>query len=92
MKKRQMSLPVEFFKEGKHFIAYCKPLDFSAFGKTFEEAQKNFAEAVSIFFDELEDKGTTEEVLSDLGWQKIKHCWQPPVRIAAEEIKVLCPA
>ena len=92
MKKRELSLEVDFFKEGKYFVAYCKPLDFSAFGETFEEAQKNFSEAVEIFFDELDEKGTAEEVLSELGWQKIKKHWQPPIRIAEEEIKVLCPA
>ena len=92
MKKRQLSIPVEFFKEGKYFIAYSLPLDFSACGETFEEARKNFAEAAHIFFDELEAKGTQDEVLLGLGWQKIKKILQPPVRISEEDMKIPCPA
>lgn len=92
MRRRELNVPVEFYKEGKYFVAYCKPLDFSAFGKTYDEAQDNFAEAVNIFLDELEEKGTTDEVLSELGWQKIKKCWQPPIRIDEREMKIPCPA
>lgn len=87
-----MSLPVEFFREGKYFVAYSHPLDFSAFGETFEEARNNFSEAVKIFFDELEKKGTLEDVLLELGWQKIKRTFTPPVRISEEEMKIPCPA
>lgn len=92
MKKRYISIPVEFFREGKSFVAYSHPLDFSAHGKTFKEARKNFTEAVHIFFDEIEEKGTAEEVLLELGWQKVRKTFQPPVRISEEEIKILCPA
>jgi len=91
MKKRIVSLPVEFFREGKYFVAYSLPLDFSACGETFEEARKNFSEAANIFFDELEAKGTLEDVLLGLGWEKINKTLQPPTRISEEEIKIPCP-
>ena len=92
MKKRYVSIPVDFFREGKYFVAYSHPLDFSAHGKTFKEAREKFTEAVNIFFDELEKKGTMEEVLLELGWQKIDKTFQPQIRISEEEIKIPCPA
>lgn len=83
-------LPVSVFKEGKHFIAYSPVLDLSTSAKTYEKAQKRFAEIVNIFFEEIIKKGTLDEVLKDLGWQKTKKQWTPPSLISQkiEEIKI----
>lgn len=77
----KISLPVSFLKEGKYFIAYTPVLDLSTSGKTFEETKKRFIEVVQIFFEELLEKRTLNEVLLDLGWQKIKNQWAPPAVI-----------
>jgi predicted RNase H-like HicB family nuclease len=83
-------LPVNILREGKNFIAYTPALDLSTSGKTFEEAKKRFEEVVIIFFEELSQKGTLEEVLLGLGWEKVKEELQPPVQVASinEEIKI----
>jgi hypothetical protein len=65
-------------------VAYSPILDLSTCGKNFEEAKKNFFEAVEIFFEELNSKGTTDEVLGELGWEKEKNVWMPPTLIAQE--------
>lgn len=78
----QFSLPVSILKEDDSFVAYTPALDLSTAGKTFEEAQQNFSEAVKIFFEELMDMGTLDEVLSGLGWQKQNNSFVPPVVVA----------
>ncbi|MBI4079430.1 MAG: type II toxin-antitoxin system HicB family antitoxin [Candidatus Levybacteria bacterium] len=78
----QFSLPVSILKEGDTFVAYTPALDLSTAGETFEETQKNFAEAVNIFFGELVEMGTVDEVLIGLGWQKQNNTFVPPTVVA----------
>ncbi len=59
----QFSLPLTIFKEGKYFIAHTPVLNLSVQGKTEGDVRKRFADAVVLFFEELEDMGTTDEVL-----------------------------
>jgi len=82
------SVPVNFFREGKTFIAYSPVLDLSTSGGSFEEAKKRFREVVGIFFEELIKKGTLDEVLSGLGWQKKRREWLPPALIATQLTEV----
>lgn len=83
MKKADISfsLPVSILREGSSFIAYTPALDLSTSGSTFEEAQKNFKEIVNIFFQELIEMGTLEDVLKEMGWQKENNNFIPPVVI-----------
>lgn len=68
---KKLKLQIQFFREGKYYIAHSPALDLSTCGKDFDEAKKRFEEAVEIFFKELIKRGTLEEVLlQDLGWQK----------------------
>lgn len=76
-----VNLPVSIFREGKNFIAYTPSLDLSTSAKTFKKAKKRFGEIVQIFFEELAEKGTTDDVLTSLGWEKIEKHWSPPVEI-----------
>ncbi len=97
MKKvvRKVKLPVIIFKQGGMYVVYSPAIDLSSCGKKLSEAKQNFAEAVEIFFGELEEMGTLEEVLLDLGWEK-KGRWNkmyPPsiVESGAKEFNVQCP-
>ena len=76
------NLPVSFLRESDQFVAYTPALDLSTSGSTLEEAQKNFTEAVGIFFDEIVEMGTFEDVLLDLGWKKQNQDFIPPVIIS----------
>jgi len=82
MKKVYFSIPVSVFKEDKTFVAYSPVLDLSTCGKTLEKAQEMFQEATEIFFEELERKGTTGEVLTSLGWKKVNSSWFPPTEVS----------
>ncbi|MDP2668969.1 MAG: hypothetical protein Q8P07_04010 [bacterium] len=84
MSKLSAQLPVSVFKEGKCFIAYTSALDLSTSGKTYEQVMKRFDEVVEIFFEELTKNGSVEEVLLNLGWEKVKKHWSPPSLISQE--------
>jgi len=84
MIKFNLQLPVSIFREGKHFIAYTPVLDLSTSGKSYGQVKKRFNEVAIIFFEELIKKGTLDEVLESLGWQKVKKQWAPPVLISQE--------
>jgi hypothetical protein len=81
-------IPVVFFEEGDKVIAYSPALDLSTYGSSEEQARKRFIEAAAIFFNEILEKGTLDEVLEECGWRKAKisKSWSPPVfRTCTEE-------
>jgi len=82
--KIKTNLPVSILKEGKYFVAYTPVLDLSTSGKSFEEVKQRFTEVVKLFIEELLEKGTLDEVLTGLGWQKVKREWMPPFLVAQE--------
>lgn len=63
-------------------MAYSPALDLSTSAPTYKKAQARFLEIVEIFLEELGEMGTLDVVLKNLGWQKIKSNWQPPVVIS----------
>lgn len=90
--KRNVSLPVFIIKEQNYFVAYTPALDFAATGDSVESAKKSFSEAINIFFDEIEEKGTLEEVLQEFGWQKIDNSLQPPEIVSQTKETVKIPS
>ena len=72
------NLTVSILKEGKRYIAYSPALELSTSGKNETQAKKHFEEAVDIFFEEVVEAGTLEDVLANLGWKKAKNRWEPP--------------
>lgn len=84
MMKLSIQLPVSIFREGKHYIAYSTVLDLSTSGKSYAHVWERFNEIVAVFFEELIKKETLEEVLTNLGWQKVKKQWIPPALISQE--------
>ena len=87
----QFKLQVSFLKEKRRFIAYAPALDLSTSGKTIEEAKRRFGEISTLFFGELIRKGTLEEVLSELGWQRIKKEWKSPIIVSQESETIRVP-
>jgi predicted RNase H-like HicB family nuclease len=69
-KIQELKLAVNFIKEGKSIVAYSPALDISTAGKDKREARKNFEEMVSMFFEDIIERNTIKDVLSDLGWKK----------------------
>lgn len=87
----EVKLPVFIFKEGDYFVAHTPALDLSTAGKTFNETKERFSEVVDIFFEEIIKKGTLNEVLQDLGWERIDRNWIPPTLIAQEIERIRIP-
>lgn len=83
-----VNLPVVIFKEDKTFIAYTPALDLSTAGENFEAVKEKFDQAVKIFFEEVNEKGTLEEVLAENGWRKINKSWQAPTTVFHNNIPV----
>ena len=84
----EFNLPVSIFKEEDKFVAYTPALDLSTSADTFEKVKKRFTEIVNIFFEELKEKGTLNQVLEELGWQMVKQNWFPPVLVAQESERI----
>lgn len=82
-------LPVIFLREGKYYVAFTPALDLATQGKTYEEARKNFAEAVNIFFEETVKRGTLDKALRELGWKKQDNQLIPPMEVIGHETKRL---
>jgi len=92
IKPSKLKLSVVFIKEGKRYIAYSPALDLSTTGKSEKEAKMHFEEIVDVFFEELENMGTTEGALKELGWhKKTKQQWQPPQIVSQQSIAVRMP-
>ena len=70
-KLARINIPVTFIEENDQVTAHCPVLDSATCGENFDEAKKRFAELVSIFFEELCEMGTVEDVLLECGWKKI---------------------
>lgn len=85
----KFKLPVSIIREGKKYVAYTPALDLSTSANTFEKAKKRFGELVNIFFDELINKGTLEDVLMNLGWKKIQKEWSPPM-VISQDFHTVC--
>jgi hypothetical protein len=90
----EYNLPVVLMRQGKYFIAYTPALELSVQGRSKADVQKRFGEAVVLFFEDLHERGTMDEVLEDLGWVKrARSAWMPPQLIdSPSEIKVAVPA
>ncbi len=69
-------------QEGESFIAYSPALDISTAGDSLEEAKKRFEEIVKIFFEEIIQKNTLDEVLTGLGWRKQEKIFVPPMVVS----------
>lgn len=87
----EIGLPVSILKEGKKFIAYTPVLDLSTSGENYGEVKARFNEIVNIFFEEIIKKGTAEQVLYDLGWERVQTRWTPPLIISQELQTVQVP-
>jgi len=88
------NMPVIFLKEKGQFVAYTPALDLSTSGKTLAQAERRFAEAAKIFFEECHKMGTLDEMLRDLGWKKQHNTWMPPMSVVqdARTISIPLPA
>jgi predicted RNase H-like HicB family nuclease len=84
-----VGVDVLFLKEGRYVVAYAPALELSSYGRTEQAAKRAFEEALGIFLEETERKGTLERVLLRLGWTLSRSRYDPP-RWTAGELLNLC--
>ena len=65
-------VPVDIYQEGSLFLARCARFGVVTQGNTFEEAQDNIAEALTLFVETCLEMGTLEQVLKESGFRPTK--------------------
>jgi predicted RNase H-like HicB family nuclease len=64
-----LSVPARIKKRQKWFVASCPVFDVVSQGETEEHANKNLAEALTLFFLSCHERGTLDAVLKECGFQ-----------------------
>src|SRR5262249_8949691 len=81
-------LALQISREDDCFVVYCPDLELSSHVDSPEEAKKHFQEVLDIFFDDLVERGTLNEVLEECGWVCVENdntpTWVPPAIISRE--------
>lgn len=73
-----VEIPITILKEGSLFIAHSPALDLMTQGDSVQDAKRMFAEAAALFIEECVRMKTLDDVLFELGWEKIHNEWHPP--------------
>jgi predicted RNase H-like HicB family nuclease len=60
----------QVFKEGGMFVAHTPELDISSCATTKTKALANLQEAVLIFLEEAEKKGSLQQILKEAGFSR----------------------
>jgi len=68
MKPVKIEFTSQVFKEGKMYVAHTPELDLSSCATTQTKAQKNLIEAVRLFLEEAEKKGSLHQILAEAGF------------------------
>jgi len=90
--KLSYNLPVLITKQNRRFVAYTPALDISTSGKSEKDVKKRFVELVNVFIEEIVTAGTANDVLIELGWNKIQRKWTPPQVVSSQSIDLRAPA
>jgi hypothetical protein len=90
-KKLHFSLPVVITKQNKRFVAYTPALDISTSGKSEKDVKARFIELANVFLEEIIEEKTVDDVLSELGWNKVQKKWTPPRVVSSQSIGLKIP-
>ena len=81
----QIDFDIIVYRENETFIAYCPELDVSSCGNTINHAKEMLRTAVRLFLEEVEKRGTLDEILSEANYVKdTSGRWVPPKLVATE--------
>ena len=72
MKPVKIEFTSQVFKEGKMYVAHTPELDLSSCATTQIKAQKNLMDAVRLFLEEAEKKGSLDQILAEAGFIRRK--------------------
>lgn len=87
----EIKLPIELLREDGRVVVYTHALDLCGYGKTPEEAKRDFEAAVKIFFEETMAHKTLDAALEQLGWKKIslptRQYWEPQAELISSSLQ-----
>lgn len=72
MQNNMMPVEVRFIPEGNIWVAQCESLGVMTQGNSFDEAQKNLAEALLLFLESCLRRGVLEQVLQEAGYEPVE--------------------
>ena len=78
----------QIFREGKMYVAYSPELDVSSCATTKAKAQKNLLEAVRLFLEESEKKGSLDQILKEAGFVRRKQTLVGPQPVTTRRVTV----
>jgi predicted RNase H-like HicB family nuclease len=88
---RQIAFTSLIFKEAKTFVSFCLELSVASCGDTVDEARRRLLEAVRLFLEESQRRGTLQGILQEEGFvpsDPTGSSWSPPPLIATEHMEV----
>ncbi len=86
MKPIKLKYEARIWPEGQWYIASAWPLDVVTAGKSRDEAEAMLREAVLLFLEEIEDIGTTADVLQECGYREESGVWVHPDVSTSENV------
>jgi hypothetical protein len=78
----------QIFREGRMFVAHTPELDVTSCATTEAKAQKNLLEAVRLFLDEAEKKGSLDQILKEAGFVRRKQTLIGPRPVTSRRVTV----
>jgi predicted RNase H-like HicB family nuclease len=87
----QLDFTTQIFKEGRMFVAYARELDVSSCAYSKQKAFKNLKEAVGLFLEEAEKKGSLREILEEAGYTKKRNGFTAPKFISLQKVTLPLP-
>ena len=78
----------QIFREGRMFVAHTPELDVTSCATTEAKAEKNLLEAVRLFLDEAEKKGSLDQILKEAGFVRRKQTLIGPRPVTSRRVTV----
>src|SRR6185503_10614488 len=78
----------QIFREARMYVAYSPELDVSSCATTEAKAQKNLVEAVRLFLEEADKKGTLDQILKEAGFVRRKQTLVGPRPVTSRQVTV----
>jgi predicted RNase H-like HicB family nuclease len=81
----------QVFKEGRMFVAHTPELDISSCATTKTKALANLQEAVRLFLDEAEQKGSLRQILKEAGFSRRNQTLVGPKLVHSQRVTIPLP-
>jgi predicted RNase H-like HicB family nuclease len=81
----------QVFKEGKMFLAHTPELDISSCATTKRKALANLQEAVRLFLEEAERKGSLQQILKEAGFSRRNRTLVGPKLVDSKRVIIPLP-